>query len=96
MSELIPYTEVRRDQLERMLAEEANKINMEERRNNGMRVILYLMLREGLLSIYCEDERTHSSAEYPVEPYEAYEWFNHAFAHPDANLPIYEQGENDG
>lgn len=90
----MPYTESKRDLIEARLTAEANKINIEERRNNGMRVILYLMLREGLLSIYCEDQRTSSSAEYSVEPHEAYEWFEHAFAHRDANLDTYTQNQN--
>lgn len=94
MSSELVYTESRRDRLEQQLSAEANKLAIEERRNYGMRVILYLMVKEGLLSIYCEDMRTQSSAEYPVEPENAYEWFDHAFAHQDANLTPYYQNQN--
>jgi hypothetical protein len=86
--------DIYRDHREEQLAVESNKLNMEERRNNGMHVILYLLRKENVLTIWCMDERTKSAAEFVVEPSDAYEWFDHAFAHPDANLARYEQREN--
>ena len=92
--ELLPYSEAQRDDAERRLAIESNKINMEERRTNGMHVIMYLLRKENIVTIWCCDERTNSASEYEVKPEEAYHWFEHAFAHKDANLKRYEQRLN--
>lgn len=94
--ELVPYSEAHRDSLEEELTVTRNKLNMEERNSNGMRVIMYLLRKEGVITIWCYDERTNASAEYPVPPEEAYDWFRHAFAHKDAILePLYD-GYDDG
>lgn len=94
--ELLPHTdsERERDIVEQRLALEANKINLMERHSSGMRVILYYLLRQSVCLIYCEDERTHSAAEFPVPNNQALQWYDHAFSHPDANLRHYRQAEN--
>jgi hypothetical protein len=92
--ELIPYTETRRDQLEQELAAMANKKEINERHNNGIQVIAYWLVAENVTTIWVHDERTNSAVEFEVDPAEVLEWFQHPFAHPDANLPRYEQGEN--
>lgn len=93
-TELVPYTETDRDELEQMLTEQANKVNLRERAANGMRVILYHLMKENITLIYCQDERTNSAAEFEVPNSEANVWFDHAFAHQDANLEPYQQSQN--
>lgn len=94
MNELMPYSEVERDRAEQRLALEANKKELLVRRNNGIHVIAYWLMKENVCTIWLLDERTNSSVEFPVPNDEVTEWFNHPFAHPDCNLPKYEQRNN--
>lgn len=92
--ELVPYTETRRDQLEQELAAMANRRELDYRTNNGITVIAYWLVKENVCTIWVQDERTNSSCEFPVANEEVMEWFNHPYAHPDAQVPQYEQRHN--
>lgn len=92
--ELIRYTEDQRDELELMLSEQANKVDLMERYNNGLRVIAYRAMKECVNTIYVHDERVNDSCEYVVDDDEVLEWFYHACAHKDFNIREYRQGSN--
>lgn len=92
--ELIPYTETRRDQLERELTAMANKKEINERHNNGIQVIAYWLVAENVTTIWVYDERVNSGVEFEVPHNKVKYYFDSPFSHPDANLPRYEQESN--
>lgn len=96
MSELVPYTEARRDEVERELAEIDNKKELIRRSSNGITVIAYWHKAEDVVSLYVHDAGTNGSTEFLVPNDEVMEWFTHPFANPDCIMPVYEQGEDDG
>lgn len=92
--EMVRYTETHRDQLELELAEQADKLVLNERYNNGIKVIAYWLRKENICTIWLQDERTNSACEFAVPNQEVMDWFTHPYAHIDAQMPRYVQGSN--
>lgn len=89
MSTTETYSESHRDRVETQLAAERDKVDLLERHSNGIHVIAYRAMKECVNTIWIHDEGTNTSCEYQVGDHEILEWFYHACAHREANMPIY-------
>lgn len=87
VTELPPYTETRRDYVERRLSAAANKRQLLERFSQPWKIMAYWLMRENVCTIAIEDTSQNTGVEYAVPSDEVMEWFAHPLAHPDANIP---------
>ena len=82
--ELVPYTE---HDIDSELADLTNKREINGRNSNGIQVIAYFLVAENVTTIWVYDERVGGGCEFEVPKDEVRDWFEHPFAHPNAQLP---------
>lgn len=92
--ELLPYTELDPDEFRREVEQIDNKRELNRRSNNGITVIAYWLMRENVCLIFVHDARTNDATEFIVPNDEVSEWFDHPYAHKDAQVTPYEQRHN--
>lgn len=95
MMEVVPYTSVTDGDIEALTNE---KLELMERKNNGIEVKFFWQRLGNICTIFLRDERENAAVEFVVPNDEVMVWFNHPFAHRDAVFtkpPLdYERGES--